>query len=201
MAKERLAQQIAFLAEVDKLKQVLRQTVLLDASRQENAAEHTWHLCLLALVLAEYANGPVDMLRVLKLLLVHDLVEIDAGDTFAYDEQGYLDKAEREERGAARLFGLLPADQGAELRALWAEFEAAQTPEAQFANALDRFQPLLHNHRTGGLTWRRHGVTSDRVLARNAAMAAGSARLWEYARALIADAVARGFLPPGAGED
>lgn len=195
MDRSRLARQIEFVVEIDKLKQVLRQTWLMDASRRENDAEHSWHLALLAVLLSEYASEPnLDLLRAVKMILVHDLVEIDAGDTFAYDTVGALDKPERERRAAERIFALLPADQAAEVRALWEEFEVRQTPEAKYAGALDRFQPILHNYFTEGKAWRQHGVTAAQVLARNAYMAEGVPALWEYVQELIGDAVAKGYL-------
>ena len=194
-ARERLARQIEFIAEVDRLKEIIRQTVLIHSRRPENDAEHSWHLCLLAITLAEHANFPrLDLLRVLQMLTLHDLVEIDAGDTFVYDAQAMADKAGREARAADRIFGLLPPDQAREFRTLWDEFEARQTPEAKFANAMDRFQPMLLNCRTEGFAWRRHGVTRDRVLARNAQIADGCAPLWEYAQRMVDEAVAAGFL-------
>lgn len=192
----RLAQQIRFIVEVDKLKEVFRQTLLTQSRRHENDAEHSWHLCLIVLVLAEHANFPrLDVLRVLKMLLIHDIVEIDAGDTFAYDTARMADQPEREARAADRLFGLLPEDQTTEFRALWNEFEARQTPEAKFAAAIDRFQPMLQNCLTEGAAWRQHGVTSDRVIARNRHIADGAAEVWTYAAQLIADAVNAGHLP------
>lgn len=191
---ERLARQIAFIAEIDKLKSILRQSYLMNRSRQENDAEHTWHLAMMALVLAEHANHPVDLHRVIQMLLVHDLVEIDAGDTILYDDKGQKDKEERERRAADRIFGLLPEDQARELRTLWDEFEARETPESRFAAAIDRFQPMLHNYRTEGMTWQKHGITSDRVLARNRHIGEGSARLWDHAEAMIHDAVRKGYL-------
>ena len=194
---ERLTAQIAFLVEVDKLKEVFRQTQLINSGRQENDAEHSWHLCLVVLVLAEHANDPVlDVLRVLKMLIIHDLVEIDAGDTFAYDTAGMADQHEREAIAADRIFGLLPTDQGTEFRALWDEFEAQETSTAQFAAACDRFQPMLLNLKTEGASWRKHGITHDRVIARNQHIAAGSTILWERMSALLADAVADGLLNP-----
>ena len=148
-ARERLAQQIRFIVEVDRLKEIFRQTVLINSRRPENDAEHSWHLCLIVLTLAEHANAPqLDVLRVLKMLILHDLVEIDAGDTFAYDTKGMADQHAREAVAADRIFGLLPADQGRGFRALWDEFEARQTPEAKFAAAVDRFQPMLLNCHT-----------------------------------------------------
>lgn len=191
----RLAHQIRFIVEVDKLKEVFRQTLLTQSRRQENDAEHSWHLCLMVLVLAEHANSPgLDVLHVLKMLLIHDIVEIDAGDTFAYDTVRMADQHEREARAADRIFGLLPADQAAEFRGLWDEFEARRTPEAKFAAAVDRFQPMLQNCRTEGEAWRQHGVTSDRVIARNRHIADGATALWDHAAQMIADAVAAGHL-------
>ena len=196
-ARERLAQQIRFIIEVDKLKEIFRQTVLINSRRAENDAEHSWHLCLIVITLAEHANGPqLDVLRVLKMLIIHDLVEIDAGDTFAYDVKAMADQHAREAVAADRIFGLLPPDQAAEVRALWDEFEARETPEAKFAAAVDRFQPMLLNVRTQGHAWRKHGVTHDRVVARNQHVAQGSQALWEYASAMIADAVKAGHLAP-----
>ena len=192
---DRLGRQIEFVVEIDRLKRVLRQTWLMDGSRRENDAEHSWHLAAMALLLHEYAAEPnLDLLRVCEMLLVHDLVEIDAGDTFVYDDEGTSDKAEREERAAERVFGVLPDDQGKELRGLWEEFEARATPEARFAAALDRLQPILHNYHTAGKAWQQHGITSAQVIARNQHMAEGSPRLWEYARQLIDEAVQRGYL-------
>lgn len=196
---DRLSQQLAFIAEIDKLKHILRQTWLLDSSRQENDAEHSWHIAVMALLLAEHADQPVDIARVVKMLLIHDVVEIDAGDTFIYDEAGHQDKEEREQRAADRLFGLLPPDQAAELRGLWDEFEARETPEARYAAAIDRLQPLMHNCLTEGKAWRAHGVTADKVLAMNGArIGAASAALWQAAEAMIRDAVEKGYLLPPA---
>lgn len=191
----RLNEQIEFLCAIDDLKRVRRQTTLLDGSRPENSAEHSWHLALYALVLAEY-GGDLDAGRVLTMVLVHDIVEIDAGDTFIYDEAGQATKQDRERQAADRLFALLPADQASRLRAAWDEFEERETPEARFAYAIDRLQPVLHNHRTGGAAWRRHGITSEQVRAKNGAIAAGSPRLWELARSLIEESVKRGDLAP-----
>jgi putative hydrolase of HD superfamily len=194
-AAERLNRQIGFILEIDKLKSVIRRTYLLNTDRAENTAEHSWHLAIMAILLAEYANEPVDVGRVVKMVLVHDLVEIDAGDTYIYDAAAERDKVARERAAADRIFGMLPSDQGEELRQLWEEFEAHRTPEARFALALDRFIPQLHNYHTHGRSWLEHGITADRVLERNASMAAGSQKLWECARALLEDAVAKGFLP------
>ncbi len=191
---ERLLQQIQFLVEIDKLKTVLRQTRLIDADRRENSAEHSWHLAVAAMVLAEHANDSIDLAKVLKMVLIHDLVEIDAGDTFCYDYAGYADKALREERAAERIFGLLPQEQGREFRALWQEFEEWATPEARFAAALDRFMPVLHNLHTGGGTWTRHGITRAQVEERNSPMAEGSVTLWAYISRALDEAEAAGIL-------
>jgi 5'-deoxynucleotidase YfbR-like HD superfamily hydrolase len=190
----RLASQLGFVLEIDRLKTVLRRTLIADRSRRENSAEHSWHIALAAVVFAEHAAEPVDVGRVVRMLLVHDVVEIDAGDTFAYDEAGYEDKEERERAAAERIFGLLPADQTAELRALWDEFEAGETPESRFANAVDRLQPMLHNFVTEGHAWRQHGVTGTQVRARNRTIAAGAPELWRFAERMIDEAVARGYI-------
>lgn len=191
---ERLASQIRFALEIDKLTGVLRQTLLLDRSRQENSAEHSWHVALMALLLKEYADPGVEISRVIMMLLVHDLVEIDAGDTYCYDVKANASKADRERCAADRIFGILPPDQGSAFRALWEEFEAGESADARFANAMDRLQPMLHNYHTEGLQWRKHGVSSERVLERNSRIADGSSVLWEYAHRLVGDAVARGYL-------
>ncbi|MFQ3616813.1 MAG: HD domain-containing protein [Cyanobacteriota bacterium] len=197
-APERLIQQIQFVLEIDKLKGVLRQTLLTDASRRENSAEHSWHLALMAIALAEYAPAPINLSRVVQMLLLHDLVEIDAGDTFAFDIQANQDKAKREHAAADRLFGLLPLDLGQSLRACWEEFEAGETVDAQFAHALDRLQPFLHNLQTQGGTWRLHGVTCDRVLWRMQAVKRGTPALWPLVEDLIHQAVSMGYLLPDA---
>lgn len=193
----RLVRQLDFLREIDRLKTVLRQTVLTDKSRRENSAEHSWHLAVMAGLLQEHANEPgLDVGRVIRMVLIHDIVEIDAGDTFAYDTAGHADKAEREERAAERLFGLLPDDQRAEIMDLWREFEDRTTPEAKFAAALDRLQPMIHNYLTEGHTWRQHGITAGQVLARNRHIAEGSEALWRFAEQMINDAVDKGYLQP-----
>lgn len=194
MSDRRLDRQIRFILEVDRLKRITRQTLLTDGSRRENSAEHSWHLALMAMVLAEHADQPVDVGRVIRLVLVHDLVEIDAGDTFAYDAQRVLDQAAREALAAERIFGRLPADQAAAFRALWDEFEARATPESRLAAALDRLQPLLHNMQTGGGTWREHGITRDRVEWRSAPIGDASRELGAYVRSLLDQAVAEGIL-------
>ena len=200
MNTDRLHQQITFILEIDKLKSVLRRTYLLKEPRHENSAEHSWHLAVMAMVLAEHANAEVDVLRVLKMLLVHDIVEIDAGDTYCYDASGNDDKAARETLAAQRIFGLLPGDQQAELHALWTEFEARVTPEARFAAALDRLMPILHNFHTEGRSWREHGITETQVLERNRHSSEGSETLWVYIETIIEDAVGKGYLT-GGGSD
>jgi putative hydrolase of HD superfamily len=191
----RLHRQVEFIVEVDRLKEVFRQNVLTVSRRRENDAEHSWHLCLCALVLAEHTDVPgLDVLRVLKMLTLHDLVEIDAGDTFAYDSSGASQQHEREARAAERLFGLLPEDQTREFRSLWEEFEARETTEARFAAAVDRFQPMLLNARTEGHSWRQHGVSATQVRSRAATIREASTSLWEYVANMIRDEVSRGHL-------
>jgi putative hydrolase of HD superfamily len=192
----RLTQQIQFILEIDRLKHILRQTLLTDGSRRENSAEHSWHIAIMAIVLAEYAPVGTDPLCAIKMLLIHDLVEIDAGDTFCYDLQGNLNKAELEEQAATRLFGLLPPDQGRELRLLWEEFEQQESPTARFAAALDRIQPLLHNQQTEGGTWKIHGITCDRVLKRMQPVETGAPELWAFVRQVIEECMAAGYLAP-----
>jgi putative hydrolase of HD superfamily len=181
MENERLERQIAFCREIDKEKQVGRQTYLADGSRKENDAEHAWHMAVMTLLLSEYANDEIDVLRTVSMLLVHDLVEIDAGDTFAYDEEAKKSQRERELKGAERLFGMLPEDQRDRIRALWDEFEAGQTAEARFARTMDNFQPMLLNAASGGKAWSERGVRLEQVEHRNAKTAKGSAELWTYA--------------------
>lgn len=190
----RLGQQIDFIVAVDGLKQVYRRTRLIDDGRPENDAEHSWHLALMAVVLREYAAEDIDLARVLAMHLIHDLVEMDVGDTFAYDDAGQADREERERVAAERIFGLLPADQGATLLALWEEFEARETAEARYAAALDRLHPMLLNYHGDDSAWRRHDIRSSQVVAFNQHMQEGAPELWAYARELIDDAVANGKL-------
>lgn len=185
MIDDRLAQQVRFLVEVDKLKTVLRRTPLVDASRLENSAEHSWHLVLTAMVLREYSPVAVDLLRVLEMMAVHDLVEIDAGDTFAYDVDALATRAERELAAADRIFDLLPPDQTARLRVLWEEFEAQETVAARFANAMDRLQPLLQNANAGGGSWRTHDLSRDQVLGRMAPIELTTPALWPLVLGII----------------
>jgi putative hydrolase of HD superfamily len=194
MDMERLETQLGFVLEVEQLKQVFRQTVLIGDRRPENDAEHSWHLSLMAILLVEHAAEEVDLMKVLEMLLIHDVVEIDAGDTFAYDEVGNRDKDEREQQAADRLFGLLPEDQATAYRALWDEFEERQSPEARYAAALDRLQPLLLNFHTEGAAWQKHGIKKAQVMARNEHIGEGAPALWAYAQKLIDQAVAKGYM-------
>jgi putative hydrolase of HD superfamily len=192
---DRLEQQIRFIRELDRLKSVQRQTWLIDTHRKENSAEHSWHIAVMALVLAEYTpDGEADLGRVIRMLLVHDIVEIDAGDTFCYDTTAVDGQHEREQAAARRLFGLLPEDIGLKFKALWDEFEAQQTPEALLANALDRLQPILNNFYTDGKSWQDNGISREQVLARNRVMARGAPVLWDYIEKLLDRAVEKGFL-------
>lgn len=190
----RLRAQLEFLIEVDRLKTVLRQSPLAAADRRENDAEHSWHLALMVPLLAEYADEPIDVGHAMKLVVLHDLVEIYAGDTPLYDEVGRLDQREREVAAADRLFAMLPADQAAEFRALWDEFEDRRTPEARFAKAMDRLEPLLLNWMANGGTWQTPGVVADDVLARKAIIKDASTPLWTFAQQLIDEATQHGWL-------
>ncbi len=195
----RAERQLSFLIDADRLKGVLRQTSLCDGSRRENSAEHSWHLALMAEVLAEHAEGAVDVSRVVRMLIVHDLVEIDAGDTFAYDQGANVDRAAREQLAADRIFGLLPDEQGRAMRALWEEFEARTTSDARFAVALDRLQPLLNNHRSGGGSWRAHGITRSQVFRRMEPIRDALPALWPTVEAIVADNCALGHIREDAG--
>jgi putative hydrolase of HD superfamily len=191
----RLQQQITFILELDKLKRVQRQTWLTDTSRKENSAEHSWHIAVMALVLAEYApKNNLDIGRVIQMLLVHDIVEIDAGDTFCYDQEAVTRQADHENQAAERLFGLLPRDQADRFRGLWEEFEACRTPEARLAHSLDRLQPILNNFHSGGKSWRANGITRGQVQGRNRVVAEGAPVLWDYIENLLRRAVDRGIL-------
>jgi putative hydrolases of HD superfamily len=180
MQTDRLARQMAFVVEADRLKTIIRRTPLGDNSRLENSAEHSWHLAIAALVLREHAAAGVNVTRVLELVAIHDLVEIDAGDTFAYDPAACMTKAYREQLAADRIFGLLPLDQGSTLLDLWTEFEAQQTPESQYANALDRLQALLQNMQAGGGSWVTYGVTRAQVLERMAPVETALPGVWPF---------------------
>jgi putative hydrolase of HD superfamily len=191
----RFKKQIQFFLEIDKLKPVDRRTVLLDQSRQENSAEHSWHIALSVLLLSEYAQeGKIDFFHVIKMLLIHDLVEIDAGDTYCYDDKGREDQRQREQMAADRIFNLLPLDLAQSFRKLWNEFESRETAESKFANALDRFQPFLLNYFSKGRIWKKNKVKSGQVVVRMQPVRDGSQLLWRYVMALIDDAVSKGYL-------
>lgn len=196
MPTDRLAHQLQFLIEIDQLKRVLRRTSIIGGDRRENTAEHSWHVTLVATVLAEYSNAPIDLFYVQKMLLVHDIVEIDAGDTFAFDAVGNLDKEERERAAAHRIFGLLPADQRDEFYALWEEFDARETPEARFANLADRLVPVLQNYANDGGTWREANLDRTAVNKRLSPIGDSSEEVWAYVRTVLDAAVARGDILP-----
>lgn len=189
--------QIAFIMELDKMKQIVRQNYLSDGSRKENDAEHSWHLAVMACVLAEHSNEKIDVLKTLKMLLVHDIVEIDAGDSYAYDPAANVDKRERELKAAERIFGLLPEEQEKEYRGLWDEFEEMQTPESKFANTIDKLHPFLLNAASGGKSWKEHGVRKSQILERNKRTAEGSEKLWQYEREWIDKHVQMGNIIEG----
>lgn len=179
---DRLKQQFQFILEADQEKMITRQTFVSDASKKENDAEHAWHLALMTILLAEYANEPIDVLKTVTMVLIHDLVEIDAGDTYAYDSLGQSSKTERELLAAERIFQLLPQDQAKWLRLLWDEFEACQTPEAKFAHTMDNIQPIMLNAATHGQLWQENGISLPQILKRNEKTQEGSLVLWNYAQ-------------------
>lgn len=185
MDMERLQKQMDFIVEVDKVKQIIRQTYLSDASRKEDDAEHSWHLALMAVLLSEYSNEEVDLKKVVPMVLIHDLVEIDAGDTYAYDEAGAQTKVERETKAADRIFGMLPEDQGRWFRDLWDEFEAYESADAKFAHVLDNCQPLVLNDASNGRSWAEHGVRKSQIYKRNEYTSEGSREIWKYMQKLI----------------
>ena len=179
---ERLDQQFQFILEMDKEKKITRQTYHLDAETFENDSEHAWHAALMTILLSEYANEEIDVLKTVTMLLIHDIVEIDAGDTYAYDEAGISTQADRESKAAERIYGLLPSDQGDRLLELWKEFEAGKTAEAKFAKVMDRIQPIMLNAATGGKAWKEHEVKLSQIWKRNEKTPEGSAQLWDYAK-------------------
>ncbi len=192
---ERLMKQIQFITEIDRLKNIFRQNIVIGTDRNENDAEHSWHMAAMAILLSEYSvDKNLDLLQVLKLILVHDLVEIGAGDTFCYDEKGCEDKAEREEKAAQQLFNILPRDQAEEIYGLWREFEELRTSEAKFAACLDRLQPLLLNYNTKGHTWQKPGVTSEKVIKRNSMLEQHAPELWQLAKEIIETSIDKGIL-------
>lgn len=182
---ERLEKQIRFIVEIDKVKNIFRQTYLADAGRKENDAEHSWHIALMAYLLQEYAEKPVDVSKVMLMVLIHDLVEIDAGDTYAYDDAGAETKRAREEAAADRIFGLLPEDQGKYFRELWEEFEAYESPEGKYAHLLDNFQPLLLNDASGGLSWQEHQVKKSQIYKRNEKIEETSETIWNCMKEIV----------------
>jgi putative hydrolases of HD superfamily len=193
--KDRLQQQIRFIKEIDKIKHIFRKTRLFDNSRFENDAEHSWHLAVMAILLSEYSNEQVDLAKVIKMVLIHDIVEIDAGDTFLYDDIGNASKARKERESAERIFGLLPSDQKEELINIWQEFESRETPESKFAAAIDRLEPLLQNYFTEGYTWKKHGIHKEQVINKNKPVIInGSSTLWEFVENLIEESTSKGFL-------
>ena len=192
---ERLEKQLALIIELDQLKSVLRRTRVKSADRRlENSGEHSWHVALMAVLMQEHANAPLDIARVMKMLLIHDVVEIDAGDTFVYDVAASKEQEEKELKAAERLFGMLPSDQGDELFALWKEFEAAQSDDAKYAKALDRLIPMLLNYHNDGQSWKEHGVTREQALTINKRIESGSVTLWGKAKELIEEATEKGWL-------
>lgn len=192
---DRLEKQLALLIELDKLKSVLRRTRVKSAEgRLENSGEHSWHVALMAVLMEEHANAPVDICRVMKMLLIHDVVEIDAGDTFVYDTAATKEQAEKEIKAAERLFGMLPIGQGQELLALWQEFEAAQSDDAKYAKALDRLIPMLLNYHNNGQSWKENSVTREQALTINKRIEFGSVTLWDKAKELIEEATEKGWL-------
>ena len=193
---ERIEQQAVFAVEIDKVKNIFRQTWLADGSRKENDAEHAWHAALMAVLLAEYSNEPVDVLKVVKMLLIHDLVEIDAGDSYAYDEAAQATAHEREQKAADRIFGMLPEDQEREFRSLWDEFEEYETPEAKFAHVMDNFQPLLLNDAADGKGWKEHQVKRANIEKRNRKTSKGSKRINEYIEQIIDRNIEKGNIEP-----
>ena len=194
MQKERFEQQKQFILEIDREKEIFRQTHITCADRAENDAEHAWHMAIMAWLLSEYANEKIDLLKTIMMILTHDLVEVYAGDTYAYDEKAAQTVHEREKAAADRLYGILPGDQGEKLRALWEEFEAYETPEARFAHTMDNFQPMLLNDRNKGNDWITHGVARSQVEKRNEKTGTGSEEIWAYMRSVIEHHVENGAL-------
>lgn len=194
MQTDVLLQQISFIKEIDKLKYIQRKTKLFNSDRHENDAEHSWHLAMMTVVLAAHSDTPIDVLKVLKMVLIHDVVEIDSGDTFIYDTLKNHDNTAEELLAAKRIFGLLPAAQATAFIAIWEEFEAGVTPEAKFAKAMDRLEPLLQNTSNNGGTWTEFDVPYQKVYDKKKAIAEGSTSLWDYAENLIQESVAKGIL-------
>ncbi len=192
----RLQQQLAFLVEIDRMKNVMRQTLLADSSRRESDAEHSFSLAMFAMLLAEHAEEEIDISRVIRMVLVHDLIEIYAGDTFCYDQKGNEDKEAREKEAADKLYAMLPEDQAAEYRALWEEFDRMDTPDSRYAAALDRIQPMLNNYLTNGHTWKLGNVTSEQVYKRMEPIRNGLPKAWPIVEWIINTSIEKGFLQP-----
>lgn len=195
MNEEKLKKEIDFIVEIDKMKSIFRRTSLINGSRKENDAEHSWHLSLMTMLLSEYADKDIDVSKVIKMVLVHDLVEIYAGDTFCYDKVGNSDKSERELKSADKLFSMLPEEKGKMLRELWEEFEEMKTNEAIFANSMDRLEPFLVNYNTGGGTWKEHNISKEQVYKRSEPIKNSSEQLWKFTQDLIEDAHEKGYIP------
>jgi putative hydrolase of HD superfamily len=194
MNTEDLLKQIAFIKEIDKVKYIQRKTKLFNSERNENDAEHSWHLALMAIVLADHSDAPIDVLKVVKMALIHDIVEIDAGDVFIYDMIKDHSNTDEERLAANRIFGLLPKNQAEEMIAIWEEFEAGETNEAKFAKAMDRLEPLLQNTSNNGGTWKEFGVNYQKVYEKKSVIKEGSKTLWNYAEGLINESVEKGIL-------
>ena len=195
MKNPRLEKQIKFIIEVDKIKHILRQNYIIDNSRRENDAEHSWHLALMTMILSEYSvKSQLDTLKVMKMVIIHDLVEIDAGDTFAYDKVNNLDKIKREEKAAQRIFGLLPVDQRDEMIQLWHEFESMDSEEAKFAASMDRLHPLIHNYKTEAAGWKNHIITKKDVEKRNQPSKESAPELWKYIKEIIEEIIEKGYI-------
>lgn len=194
MSTPTLTQQIAFIKEIDKVKYIERRTKLFNSDRRENDAEHSWHLAMMALVLSDYSDAEIDLLKVIKMVLIHDIVEIDAGDTFLYDQNKNHDNTEEELKSAERIFGMLPEKQAAEFIEIWKEFEMGDTPEAKFARSLDKLEPLLQNTSNNGGTWQEFGVKYQAVYDKKKAIKNGSKALWNFAENLIDESVEKGIL-------
>lgn len=193
---QRFIRQLNFITEIDKVKSIFRQTPLVDKTRKENDAEHSWHLATMAFILSEYAPADTNLLKVIKMVLIHDLVEIDAGDTYLFDEAAQHDKAEREQKAADRIFGILPQDTGNEVMSLWVEFENRETNEARFAALMDRFQPFLHNISTDGISWLEHGVSRSQVIDRMKPVVSQFPIFWDFLIKNVDAAVDKGWLKP-----
>ena len=200
MIPENLLKQINFIREIDKVKYIQRKTKLFNSDRNENDAEHSWHLAMMAIVLLEHSNADIDLLKVVKMVLIHDIVEIDAGDTFMYDTQKDHSNTDEERLAAQRIFGMLPKEQAEEFISVWEEFEAGETNEAKFARSMDRLEPLLQNTSNNGGTWQEFSVTYDKVHHKKSIIKEGSATIWEFAEQLINDSVEKGILKKKQGE-